>query len=237
VESERLKNALLSSVSHDIRTPLAAITGAATSLLGDSIPEGTRRELTSTIAEEAQRLSRQVGNLLEMTRLESGPIEMKRDWHLLEESVGAALERFTGRLDGRAVTVNVASAPLVRYDDVLIHQVIFNLIENALEHTPAGTPIEIRAGRDGEGVWLEVADRGPGFEPGSESQVFEKFHRGSRARGARGIGLGLAICRSLVQAHGGRIAAMNRPSGGAAFRFWLPLEGDPPVVEAESAIP
>ncbi len=233
VESERLKNALLSSVSHDIRTPLAAITGAATSLLGDSIPEPTRRELTATIAEEAQRLSRQVGNLLEMTRLEAGPIEIHKEWHLLEESVGAALERFHARLDGRTVTVSVGAAPLVRYDDVLIDQVIFNLIENALEHTPEGTPIEIRGGRDREGVWLEVADRGPGFEPGTEAQVFEKFHRGAAARGSRGIGLGLAICRSLIQAHGGRIVALNRAGGGAAFRFWLPLEGEPPTVEAE----
>jgi two-component system sensor histidine kinase KdpD len=234
VESERLKNALLSSVSHDIRTPLAAITGAATSLLSDAIPEPSRRELTATIAEEAQRLSRQVGNLLEMTRLESGPIEVRREWHLLEESVGAALERFTAELNGRPVTVDVGGAPLAPYDDVLIHQVIFNLIENAIEHTPAGTAIDIRAGRDRDGVWLEVADRGPGIDPNQGSQIFDKFHRGHSERGGRGIGLGLAICRSLIQAHGGRISAANRPGGGTAFRFWLPLEGEPPVVESES---
>jgi two-component system sensor histidine kinase KdpD len=234
VESERLKNALLSSVSHDIRTPLAAITGAATSLLSDAIPEPSRRELTATIAEEAQRLSRQVGNLLEMTRLESGPIEVRKEWHLLEESVGAALERFTAPLNGRPVTVDVGGAPLAPYDDVLIHQVIFNLIENAIEHTPAGTAIDIRAGRDRDGVWLEVADRGPGIDPNQGSQIFDKFHRGHSERGGRGIGLGLAICRSLIQAHGGRISAANRPGGGAAFRFWLPLEGEPPVVESES---
>lgn len=233
VESERLKNALLSSVSHDIRTPLAAITGAATSLLGSGIPEETRRELIATIAEEAQRLSHQVGNLLEMTRLESGPIELRKQWHLLEESVGATLERLDSRLAGREVRVHVSAAPLAPYDDVMVGQVLFNLIENALEHTPVDAPLEVRAGREAEGVWLEVADRGPGLAAGTENQVFEKFYRGPQARGARGIGLGLAISRSLIQAHGGRIEAMNRPGGGAAFRFWLPLEGEPPRLEPE----
>jgi len=234
VESERLKNALLSSVSHDIRTPLAAITGAATSLLADSIPEETRRDLTTTIAEEAQRLSHQVGNLLEMTRLESGPIEVRKQWHLLEESVGATLQRLESRLAGREIRVHVGAAPMVSYDEVMIGQVLFNLVENALEYTPAGSPIEIRAGRDATGVWLEVADRGPGFPPDTQTHVFEKFYRGPHASGTRGIGLGLAICRSLIQAHGGRIEAANRSGGGAILRFWLPLEGEPPSLEPEA---
>jgi two-component system sensor histidine kinase KdpD len=232
-ESERLKNTLLSSVSHDIRTPLAVITGAATSLLDHTLPPGAREELAAAIADESQRLSRHVGNLLDMTRLESGPIELHKEWHSLEEVVGAALERLTPALDGREVKVDVAAVPFVPLDEVLITQVVFNLVENALKYTPAASPIEIHASRDAGGVTIEVADRGPGLPPGTEERVFDKFYRVSNTVGSRGIGLGLSICRGLVQAHGGRMEAVNRPGGGVAFRFWLPIEGEPPVVESE----
>ena len=232
-ESERLKNTLLSSVSHDIRTPLAVITGAATSLLDRTLPSVAREELAATIADESQRLSRHVGNLLDMTRLESGPIELHKEWHSLEEVLGAALERLAPGLDGRHVSIDVTAVPFVPLDEVLITQVVFNLVENALKYTPAASPIEIRARRDSRGVTVEVADRGPGLPPGTEERVFDKFYRVSRADGSRGIGLGLSICRGLVQAHGGRMEAVNREGGGAAFRFWLPIEGEPPVLESE----
>jgi len=142
------------------------------------------------------------------------------------------LERLTPAIGGREVRVDVAGISLVPLDDVLMGQVLANLIENVVHHTPAGTPFEISAAPEGRFVRVDVADRGPGFPPGSEQTVFDKFVRGSGA-GSRGVGLGLAICRGLVEAHGGRIEASNRPGGGAVVRFWLPLEGEPPVVEPE----
>ena len=236
VESERLKNTLLSSVSHDFRTPLAVITGAATSLLGrDGLGDVARDELAATIVEESQRLSRQVSDLLDMTRLEAGSVEVKKEWHSLEEVVGAVLERHGPALAAREIRVDVSAAPFVLLDDVLIGQAIFNLVENALKYTPARSPIEIRASRDEGGVTIEVADRGPGLPEGTEQRVFDKFYRGADSAGFRGVGLGLAICRGIVQAHGGRIEAVNRPGGGVAFRFWLPVEGEPPTIEPEEA--
>jgi two-component system sensor histidine kinase KdpD len=236
IESERLKNTLLSSVSHDFRTPLAVITGAATSLLNRGVAnERTRQDLAQTIVEESQRLSRQVSDLLDMTRLESGAVTVRKQWHSLEEVVGATLERLGPMLAGREVKVDVGAVPFAPLDDVLIGQVIFNLVENAAKHTPPGTPMEIRAAPEAGGVAVEVADRGPGLPPGAEQRVFEKFFRVSEEPGSRGVGLGLAICRGLVEAHGGRIEAANRPGGGSVFRFWLPVEGQPPQLEPEEA--
>jgi two-component system, OmpR family, sensor histidine kinase KdpD len=236
LESERLSETLLSSVSHDLRTPLAVITGAGSSLLATDVAldEGTRRELIETIVEECQRLNRLVGNLLEMTRLESGALRVRREWHSLEEVVGAALTRLKDRLAGREVSVRLPDdLPLVPLDDVLMEQVLFNLVENALKYTPAGTPLDIEA-RAGKGrVIVDVADRGPGLPPGEENSIFEKFHRVRREGEPGGVGLGLTICRGIVQAHGGTIVAMNRPGGGALFRIELPVSGVPPRVEGD----
>jgi two-component system sensor histidine kinase KdpD len=134
------------------------------------------------------------------------------------------------------VRVDVAGVPLVPLDDVLIGQVFVNLIDNALRHAPPGTPIEIRAAREERAVRIEVRDHGPGLAPGDEAKVFDKFFRGAEAHG-RGVGLGLAICRGFVEAHGGRIEAANAPGGGAVLRFWLPLEGEPPAIEPEPSAP
>jgi len=169
-----------------------------------------------------------------MTRLESGAIRPHKEWHSLEEVVGAALERLKTSLGDRDVRVDLRTVPYALLDDVLIGQVIYNLVENATKYTPAGSPIEIRAWRDGEGAFLEVADRGPGLPPGEERRVFEKFHRAAETGGARGLGLGLAISRGFVEAHRGRIEAVNRPGGGLAFRLWLPFEGEPPPTESEA---
>jgi two-component system sensor histidine kinase KdpD len=237
-ETERTRSALLSSVSHDLRTPLAAITGAATSLRDDdgALPEATRRELADTIAEEAQRLNRLIGDLLEMTRLESGTLRVRKDWHSLEEVVGAALVRLESRLGDRPVVTRIpATLPLVPLDDVLFEQVVWNLVENADKYTPTGEAIELAAAIAGDELRLEVADRGPGLPPGEEQRVFEKFYRGSATSTRPGVGLGLAICRGIVEAHGGRIAAANRPGGGATFTVWIPLEGEPPAVEGEAS--
>ena len=169
-------------------------------------------------------------NLLEMTRLESGALKLRKEWHPVEEVVGAALNRLGKRLAGRRVRPRVPDdLPLVAIDDVLIEQVLVNLLDNALKYTPAGSPIDIVATAMDGTVTIEVADRGPGLPPGEEDKVFEKFYRG-RADGQRGAGLGLAICQGIVRAHGGRIWAQNVPEGGGAFLFTLPVGDAPPAV-------
>ena len=237
-DTERSRSALLSSVSHDLRTPLAAITGAATSLRDGSgqLEDSTRRELADMIADEAQRLNRLIGSILDMTRLESGTLRVKKEWHSVEEIIGAALVRLEASLGARPVQLALPpDVPLVSLDDVLFEQVVWNLVENAHKYSPAALPIEVRAGIDGAVLRLEVADRGPGLPHGEETRVFEKFYRGPGAAGLQGAGLGLAICHSIVAGHGGDISARNRPGGGAVFTVRLPLEGEPPAVEGESA--
>jgi len=232
-EGERLRSSLLSSVSHDLRTPLATITGVASSLLvsGESLDSAARKDLLETLREEADRLNRLVHNLLDMTRLESGALQVRKEWHPLEEVVGAALGRLAEPLRNRAVSTRLPQdLPIVAMDDVLIQQVLINLLDNAVKHTPNGSPIEIAAWPDQGAVTVEVADRGPGLASGDEERVFDKFYRGPTAR-AHGTGLGLAICRGIVEAHGGRILAENRAGGGVAFRFTLPLTGTPPKLE------
>ena len=230
-EAERLRTALLSSLSHDMRTPLGAITGAASSLLEDQgmLPEPARRDLLKAILEESQRMNRLIGNLLDMIRVESGALEVQKDWQPLEEVVGVALIRLEERLRGHPVQVKLpADLPLLLLDGLLIEQVFVNLLENAVKYTPPGTPIEIAAAAGDGAILVDVADRGPGLPPGEERRVFEKFYRLPGASTAGGVGLGLTICRGIITAHGGRIWAENRPGGGAVFHFTLPLGGQPP---------
>jgi len=229
IQAERTRNALLNAVSHDIKTPLASIYGAATSLIEEEsrISPTARRELVESISDEAQRLNRVVNNLLEMTRLDAG-LQAKKDWRPLEEIVGAALARLEIPLRDRAISTHIDDdLPWIFVDDVLLEQVFLNLLENAVKYTPAGSPIEIVAHRNGENAIISVRDHGTGLLPGEDTRVFEKFFRG-RTDGARGVGLGLAICRAIVHCHGGWIAAENAPSGGAVFRFQLPIGGVPP---------
>jgi two-component system sensor histidine kinase KdpD len=230
VETERMRSSLLSSVSHDLRTPLGVITGAASSLAEDRarLDAPARAELVDTIREEADRLSRLVGNLLEMTRVESGALAPKKEWQPLVEIVGVALNRLEERLRGRSVTVELP-ADLVPLDAVLVEQVFLNLLENAVRYTPAGSPLVISAQTEDGHVVIEVADRGPGVPEADRERVFEKFYRSGRS-GDGGAGLGLAICRGIVEAHGGRIWVSPRDGGGARFRFILPIEGTPPAV-------
>jgi two-component system sensor histidine kinase KdpD len=232
IETERLRNSLLSSVSHDLRTPLATITGAASTLLEQAgrLDAAAQRDLLESVREEAERLNRLVQNLLEMTRLESGALELRKQWHAIEEVIGAALRRLTKQLAGRRINTRVLpDLPLVAMDDVLIEQVLVNLIDNAVKYTPPGSPVDIVATATDQAVTVEVADRGPGVPAGQEEKIFEKFHRGQGIDG-RGAGLGLAICRGIVRAHGGRIWAQNLPGRGVAFLFTLPLSESPPVV-------
>ena len=231
VETERLRSSLLSSVSHDLRTPLAVITGSASTLLesGGALEAPVQQDLLQTIREEAERLNRLVQNLLEMTRLESG-VEVRKEWHALEEVIGAALSRLEITLRDRPVHTDVVKdLPLVPMDDVLVEQVLINLLENAAKYTPSGTEIDVRGWAEDGRAMVEVADRGAGLAPGDDERIFEKFYRRAASQ-SRGAGLGLAICRAIIEAHGGRIWAQNRPDGGAAFRFFLPIEGEPPHV-------
>jgi two-component system sensor histidine kinase KdpD len=226
----------LSSVSHDFRTPLAAITGAASCLLQDPPPApAAQRDLQETIYEEAEALNRLVTNLLDMTRLESGTVELRRDWHSLEEVVGSALARLDRRLGARKVTTAIADdLPLVRIDAGLVEQVLVNLLENAVKYAPPSSPIHIEATRAASEVVVTVADEGPGIPAGDLERVFEKFHR-AHAAGQDGFGLGLPICRAIVTAHGGRIWVEGPP--GATFRFTLPSEGPPPSTSPEATDP
>jgi two-component system sensor histidine kinase KdpD len=236
VEAERLRTSLLSSLSHDMRTPLASIEGAASTLLQESEPgAAARRDLASTIVQESHRMGRLVANLLDMIRLESGSLQVHKEWQLLPDVVGVALLRTEDQLRAHLVTTSFpADLPLVPMDEILLEQVFVNLLENAARHTPPGTPIEIGAeGREREVVaW--VADRGPGIPSGQEEAIFRKFHRAGSTAGG-GVGLGLTICRGIVTAHGGRIWAEARPGGGAVFRLSLPITGTPPALVTEEA--
>ena len=236
VEKEQLRSSLLSSVSHDLRTPLAAITGTLSGLLDDEVrmDPATRRELLQSVYEEVERLTRLVNNLLDMMRLESGAVTVRKEWQLLEEVAGTALAHMEQRLQGRAVDVRLpADLPLVEMDAILIEQVLVNLLDNAVKYTPPGSPIEISAAKNDGGIEVAVADRGPGLPPGDGQRVFEKFYRGQPST-TRGVGLGLAICKAIIEAHGGTIWAENRQGGGAAFRFMLPTAALPPEVTPDA---
>jgi two-component system sensor histidine kinase KdpD len=226
-EAERVRNALLSAVSHDLRTPLTAITGAASAVLeGETrLDDVTRHELLESIRDEAERLNRLVNNLLDVTRLESGSLQLRREWIPVEELVGVALARLAKPLGDRKVTTRLPEdLPPVLVDGLLIEQVLINLLENATKHTPAGQPIDIEAHRVADSIVVDVADRGPGLPTGEEQRIFDKFFGVGTGGGA---GLGLTICRAIVEAHGGRIRGDNRQGGGAVFRFSLPA-GEPP---------
>jgi len=210
VESERMRSSLLSSVSHDLRTPLAAIMGSAGALLEKKavIANDETRTLLENIESEAERLSRLVQNLLETTRLESGTVQLNKSQYPLEEIVGSALEYLEKALKGRKVAVNIPEdLPVVAVDPVIFEQVFVNLIENGIRHTPPQSPLEISAGKEGANIKVSVADRGPGIKKEELERVFEKFYHGKDSPGA---GLGLVICRAIINAHGGRIWAENR---------------------------
>jgi two-component system sensor histidine kinase KdpD len=234
VESERLRTALLSSLSHDLRTPLGSIEGAASSLLQESgvLSPGLQREMAETILEESRRMTRLVTNLLDMVRVETGDLAVHKAWQPLEEALGVALLRLEERLASHPVETKLPQElPLVPIDELLIEQVFINLLENAVKYTAPGTPITVSAWQEGDAVLVEVADRGEGIPQGEEETIFRKFHRVAGAGPTvppGGSGLGLTICRGIVAAHGGRIWLERRADRGAAFRFTLPLEGTPP---------
>ncbi|HEX2880258.1 MAG TPA: DUF4118 domain-containing protein [Polyangiaceae bacterium] len=234
-KTEEMRSSLLSAVSHDLRTPLAVITGAATTLRDEAATQNANtRELIDTVCEEADRLERLVRNLLDMTQLEAGMLMPKREWIPLEEIVGAALTRLEPQLATRPIRTSIPSdLPLIHVDPVLIEQVLINLLENCCKYTPANSPLEIRVSTQANATQLELSDSGPGIAPGMEDRIFERFFRAPSTGSPRGAGLGLAICRGIVEAHGGTIRAENKPTGGALFRVTLPRTGAAPAVPVE----
>ncbi len=223
---ENLERALLNSISHDLRTPLVSITGALDTLRDKvhTLADEARLELLDTAWEEAERLNRFVGNLLDMTHLEAGAVKLKKESCDIQDLVGCALAALERRLSKRKVDVHVSSGlPLVRMDMTLMTQVLVNLLDNALKYSPAASPIEITARTDEKWLTIEVVDRGPGIPEQDLKRVFDKFYRIPVPEGAGGTGLGLSICKGIVEAHGGAIRAENRPGGGLRVVVTLPL--------------
>ncbi|MGP8198429.1 MAG: ATP-binding protein [Limisphaerales bacterium] len=234
-ESEKLSKALLNSISHELRTPISAITAAASALtaLKGSDPPELQKNLAGEIQESASRLNRLVGNLLDMTRLESGAVKPRMEWCDVADLVNVSLRHNERELARHPVNLSLAQPlPLVKMDFVLIEQVLNNLLLNAAAYTPPGTPVDIKASTAPDEMTISVADRGPGLPPEALPQVFEKFYRVPGAP-AGGTGLGLSIVKGLVEAHGGHVEARNRPGGGAEFTIYLPLQPSPePALEA-----
>jgi two-component system sensor histidine kinase KdpD len=224
---ENLERALLNSISHDLRTPLAAITGALSAVLdeGEKLGDPARADLLQTAREEAGRLDRFVGNLLDMTRLESGALRPRLEPSDVQDLVGCALAAVDHRLGGAAIEIRLApDLPLVPMDLVLMIQVLVNLLDNALKYSPAGGDIGIYSHASDGFVIVEVADRGPGLPEQELVRIFDKFYRTPVPERVAGTGLGLSICKGIVEAHGGSIEAQNREGGGLKILVSLPLE-------------
>jgi two-component system sensor histidine kinase KdpD len=224
-ETESVRNTLLASISHDLRTPLAVIAGAS-SALNDPLmafDANARRALTASIEAKALEMSDIISNVLELMRLESGHVALRRDWQTLEELLGAVLARCRTRLADHPIVDELpADLPQVFVDGSLILQVFTNLLENVAKHTPAGTRVTISAAIDNDLVRVCIDDDGPGFTVDDPELLFAKFHRGKEEGTTGGAGLGLTICRAIINAHGGSIAAQRRAEGGARFTFTVP---------------
>jgi two-component system sensor histidine kinase KdpD len=230
VDQERLRNVMLSSMSHDFRTPLASITGAVTTLI-DSVgrlDELTRMDLMHSIREDAEFLERKIRNMLDLTKLEAGNLRVHRELHPMDEVVGGAMTRAEKQLEGRRVDIDVSpQLPMVAVDALLIEQLLVNLIENAVRYAPSWSPIEVAVHQNGDRIRIQVADRGPGIPRGQHERVFEKFYRiGASSRSS--AGLGLAICKAIAQLHDGRIWVEDREGGGALFQVDLPIGENQP---------
>ncbi len=234
--AEEVRSTLLAAVSHDLRTPLAVITGAASTLRDERLAPDERDELLATVADEAERLERMIGNLLDMTRLHAGGVVLRAQWLPLEEVVGSALLRLERRLGERPVVVTLArEVPLLWVDAVLLEQALVNLLDNAIKYTPDHGEIELRSFVRGDVVVIQVLDRGPGLPAGLGPRAFEKFVRGD-ARHRDGFGLGLAICRAIVELHDGTIMAFVRDGGGACLEVTLPCRVDQPASAVDAPV-
>jgi len=239
-DTERIRNTLLSAISHDLRTPLAVISGASSSLVerGERLDATERSALAHSIFAHSREMSELLAKVLEMTRLESGAIRLQRDWTSLNEIAGSALRRLQERLATHMVMIELPEdLPLLRVDGVLVEQVLGNLLENAAKHTPPRTLVRLRAQASGREMTISVEDFGPGLPEGDLERLFAKFERGgATAAGRGGMGLGLAICRAIVRLHDGSLWAERLAGGGTAFRFTLPLQPPPEMPAAEHAL-
>jgi two-component system sensor histidine kinase KdpD len=235
-ERETLRNTLLASISHDLRTPLAVMAGAGSTLAehGANLDEATRVALARSVETKAREMSELVSNVLELVRLESGQVVLRRDWQTLDDLVGSALAGYAERLAAHPVEVRLpADLPPVWVDATLIVQVFANLFDNIAKYTPPGTRawVSAIAGADAETVSVKLDDDGPGLPAGNPARLFDKFQRGSGEGTVVGVGLGLAICQAIVRAHGGEIEAQRREGGGARFAFTLPATEEAPGTE------
>lgn len=237
MESERLRNSLLAAVSHDLRTPLTVLQGLAELLAMNHPPlSAAQLEAAELMQEEARRMSALVNNLLDMARIERGEVKLHLEWQPLEEVVGVALNATEQILKRHLVQLRIAhDLPLVEIDATLITRVLVNLLENASKYTPPGSQVTLSAQVVGDQLSVSVSDNGPGLPAGREDEIFEKFTRGVRESSTRGVGLGLTICRAIVESHHGKIVGGNLPGGGAIFTFTLPL-GSPPADAAEGEL-
>jgi two-component system, OmpR family, sensor histidine kinase KdpD len=236
IEAERLRNSLLSAISHDLRTPLAAIIGSASALAEDegNLQQQDKLDLSRGIVDEAERMSNLVNNILDMARLDAGVVELNKQWLPLDEIIGTVLTRLQKKLIGRPLKVKLPPGiPMVYADAVMIEQVLINLLENAVRYTPHGSELEITAEVSENTVEIAVADHGSGIPKGLEDHLFEKFYQARHEAAQSGVGLGLAICRAIVEIHGGHIHAKNRTGGGAVFTVELPVNLPQPVLEPE----
>lgn len=236
IEVERLRNALLSAISHDLRTPLATIIGSASALADDDghLQAADKLDLSRAIVDEAERMANLVNNLLDMARLDAGSAELNKQWYPVEEIIGSVLTRQRKFLADRQVKVSMPPGiPMLHVDAVMIEQVLINLLENAIRYTPAGSDLEIIVETTAAATKIAVADHGPGIPPGLEEKLFEKFFQSRCEAAQSGVGLGLAICRAIIEVHGGRITAQNRPDGGAWFELSLPFDESPPLLAPE----
>ena len=232
MESERLRNALLTALSHDLRTPLTAMIGLSDSLLMCKLPLD-QHDIATAIRDESRRMGTMVNNLLDMARIQTGEIKLRREWQPIEEVIGSAIRGTRRVLGERKITVVIPpNFPLVDFDAVLIERVFVNLLENAAKYTPLNSAIVVEVGTQNLDCKVTISDNGSGLPAGQEESIFEKFTRGQQESAAPGVGLGLAICRAIVEAHHGKITAANNLYGGAEFNVTLPL-GAPPLVAAD----
>jgi two-component system sensor histidine kinase KdpD len=225
-QTEKLQSALLNSISHDLRTPLASITGSLTALLdSDSgLDDLTRKELLENAFEESARLNRLVGNLLDMTRMEAGALRISRKPCELRDVLGASLEQLKEKIGPRNIRIDIPrDFPEVPMDFAFMMKVFFNLIDNALKYSPLGTSIDIKAAVFKDKVKIEITDQGIGIPKGDLKRIFDKFYRVERPRQIMGTGLGLSICKGIIEAHGGQITAQNNPDRGVTFIITIPL--------------
>ena len=234
MESERLRNSQLSAILHDLRTPLSVLVGLADSMaLVKPAPSGEQLEIAAAMRAEAMHMTALVNNLLDMARLQAGEIRLNLQWCPLEEIIGSSLRAMNSLLTQRPVRVQLEqNLPLLEIDAVLMERVFCNLLENAVKYTPPESEICIGASIAEYDMIIWVEDNGPGLPKGKEEEIFKKFERGQKENATPGVGLGLAICRAIIEAHGGHIHAENKNTGGARFVFTLP-KGNPPVIEIE----